>query len=996
MPIDTSEKKLEDLIELRLVEHGYVTRKNDNFHKENFLDIDLLFQFLENTQPKRINKLLERGENIKSKIMETFQKHVDTRGIIDVIRNGFEYFGTKLDLAYFKPSNTLNPDTIELYNKNILSYIRQLHYSKKDGSKSVDIVLFLNGIPITTVELKNQFSGQYVEDAVDQYKTDRDFNEPIFRYKNRSVVHFAVDNDEIRMCTKLMGNRSFFLPFNRGHQNGAGNPPNPAGNRTDYLWENIWDPDSWLEIIGKFIQLHKEEKKINGKKIKIEKLIFPRYHQLDAVRKMVDDVREKGPGHQYLIQHSTGSGKSNTIAWLAHRLSNLHDSDNNLIFNSIIVITDRRVLDNQLQDTIFQIDHKRGVVTRIKGKHLSKSQEVANALDRGDKIIITTLQTFPYVLDVIKAKKGVEGFTSKNFAIIVDEAHSSQSGRSAAIVKHVLTSEDTEIQDAEDAINELMKSYGRLPNLSFFAFTATPKSKTLEQFGVRNEDGEYLPFHLYSMRQAIEEEFILDVLRNYTTYTNYLQLTKKILDDPEYDKKRAQKAIKDFIDLNPDILKEKTQEIVDHFMSDTKRKINSDAKAMVVTSSRLHALRYKFIIDQYIQEKGYPIKTLVAFSGSLKDEELYPGKEFTEAKINGFSETELPEKFSTPEYQILIVAEKYQTGFDEPLLHSMYVDKKLIGVAAVQTLSRLNRIYPGKEDTFVMDFINSAEDIKKDFQKFYETAYIEHGTDPFKLEKLLLELEGYNIYRDDDVERFAEIFYKPSSRQINQDLPRLNAIIDPAIDRFKQLDDEKQEEFKAILRAYLSLYAFLTHIVNLGSKRLEMRYSYLKFLGRKLPQKGKYILPNLGDDLALEYYRLSKTFEGSINLEKGKLIPQSPIDTDPVAMKDDDEKTTLSELISKINQIYGTDFTEQDALWLKQIQESLVNDTSLQQQAAVNPFENFKEGFKLKLDDVLLENIDDNIEVVNIILNNEEIRKDIVEFFGTKMYEQLRRLSYAK
>ena len=996
MPIDTTEKKLEDLIVVHLKKHGYQTRINDNFDKANALDRDIFFQFLEKTQPKRISKLYERGGDIKERIIEIFQKNVETRGIIDVIRNGFEYYGIKLDLAYFKPANTLNPDTVELYNQNILSYIRQLHYSKKDGSKSVDIVLFLNGIPIATVELKNRFSGQYVEDAVEQYKTDRDFNEPLFKYKNRAIVHFAVDNDEVRMCTKLIGNKSFFLPFNKGDKNGAGNPDNPAGYKTAYLWEKIWERDSWLEILGKFIQLHVEEKRINGEKIKTEKLIFPRYHQLDAARKMIADVREKGAGHQYLIQHSTGSGKSNTIAWLAHQLSNLHDSNNKLIFDSTVVITDRRVLDAQLQDTIYQIDHKRGVVTRIKGETTSKSREVASALGKGDKIIITTLQTFPYVLEVIREKRGSIDFASKNFAVIVDEAHSSQSGRSAAKVKHVLTYEDEVTQDAEDVINELMKSQGRLPNLSFFAFTATPKNRTLEQFGIINQDGEYFPFHLYSMRQAIEEGFILDVLRNYTTYTNYLQLTKKILDDPEYNKKRAQLAIKQFIDLNPDVLRKKTELIIDHFMSDTVHKIDGKAKAMVVTSSRLHALRYKLIMDQYIKEREYPIKTLVAFSGSLKDEDEHPGKEYTEVKINGFSETELPEKFSTSEYQILIVAEKYQTGFDEPLLHTMYVEKELRGVASVQTLSRLNRIYPGKEDTFVMDFVNSAEDIQKDFQKFYETAYIEHGTDPYRLDELLFKLDEFGVYTDAEVKRFADIFYKPSSKQIDQDAPLLNAIVDPAVDRFKQLDDEQQEEFKAILRVCLNLYSFMTHIVNLGSMKLETHYSYLKYLGRKLPRRGRYILPNLGDDLAIEYYRLRKTFEGTIDLEKGELIPQIPLSIRPFVPKEDDEKTTLSELIRKINEIYGTDFTEQDALWLKQIQENLVNDPSLQQQAAVNPYDNFKEGFRPKFDDALLESIDDNVELANTILNNEKLRYDIIEFFGKKMYEQLRRLSYSQ
>ncbi|MEY8860104.1 type I restriction endonuclease subunit R, partial [Tenacibaculum singaporense] len=681
------------------------------------------------------------------------------KGTLSVLRNGFTDYGVKFSMAFFKPESTLNPQAEYLYNTNHLSVTRQLYY-QRNGKNSLDLVLSINGLPVATVELKNQFSGQNVTNAKKQYIYDREPNEPIFQFKKRTLVHFAVDTDECFMTTKLAGKSTRYLPFNLGNNNGAGNPQNKKGYRTAYLWEYVWAKDSFMDIIGKFLHLNVEFFELDGVKKKKETLIFPRFHQMDVVRKLTKDAKEKGAGQNYLIQHSAGSGKSNSIAWLSYRLSSLHNAENERVFDSVIVITDRKVLDSQLQNTIYQFEHKQGVVQKID----KNSQQLADAITTGSNIIITTLQKFPFIIDKIGELQ------AKKYAVIIDEAHSSQGGEGTKKLKEVLSAKSLEEaiiedastgldEDAEDQIRKSMEARGKQDNLSFFAFTATPKPKTIEVFGTPDIDGTPKAFHLYSMKQAIEEGFILDVLKNYTTYKTYFKLSKEIEEDPKVNKKQAARAIGRFMSLHPHNLAQKTEVIIEHFRQIVSKKIGGKAKAMLVTGSRLHAVRYKEEFDSYIKAKGYTdIKTVVAFSGKVIYD-AYP-EGVTEVELNGFKEKELPKKFASDEYQLLLVADKYQTGFDQPLLHTMYVDKKLSGVKCVQTLSRLNRMYAGKEDTFILDFANDTDDILASFQPYYELTTIESNTDPNQLYDLKSEIEKGQIIWESEVDNFCNVYFK--------------------------------------------------------------------------------------------------------------------------------------------------------------------------------------------------------------------------------------------
>ena len=725
MTVNYREIAFEEAIEKYLTEEGGFSKGNrESFDSARGIDPTVLIPFIKETQPKEW-EYLERilKDKTEEVLLDELCKALNSEyeGCLKVLRHGFKCYGKTIRVAFFAPATGLNPATKKLYDANRLTITRQLKYSDKHNN-TLDVVLSLNGIPLVTMELKNPMTGQTWRSAVYQYKNDRDPNDLIFQFKKRALVHFAVDTDEVYMTTRLLKKQTRFLPFNKGNNNGAGNPDNPDGYKTSYLWENILSRDSFMDIFARFIHLQVEEKRIGGKKIKKETMIFPRYHQLDAVRKLIADAKEKGVGKNYLIEHSAGSGKSNTIAWLSHRLVSLHNENDEKIFDSIVVITDRVVLDKQLQDTIYQFEHKQGVVQKID----KDSNQLARALKRCDPIIITTLQKFPYVIDKIGE------LPKRKYAVVIDEAHSSQSGETAKEMKAVLSdrvvkeeaekqAQEEQFVDYEEEIYKEMKRRGRQPNISFFAFTATPKYKTLEMFGRPGSDEKPEPFHLYSMRQAIEERFILDVLKNYTTYKTYYRLVKSIADDPEVDKRKAAKALTRYLSIHPHNIAQKTKIMVEHFRQFVKPKIGGRAKAMVVTPSRLHAVRYKKAFDKYINENWYAdIKTLVAFSGTVVDP-TFPEIEYTEVSMNNrIKEKELPEKFASDEYQILIVAEKYQTGFDQPLLHTMYVDKRLSGVQAVQTLSRLNRIHPGKVDTFVLDFVNDAKEIQDSFQPYYE------------------------------------------------------------------------------------------------------------------------------------------------------------------------------------------------------------------------------------------------------------------------------------
>jgi type I restriction enzyme R subunit len=801
-----SEAAFETVIEAHLLQNGYVPVARESFDRERAIFPETVLAFIRETQPKEWARLEAlHGENTGEQILGDLCKWMDANGSLATLRHGFKCYGRTLYVAFFKAAHQLNLELEARYAANRLGLTRQLRFSPR-SEQSLDVTLSLNGVPVATVELKNAFTGQTVEDARIQYMRDRDPREPIFEFKRRTLVHFAADTDSVLMTTRLAAMATHFLPFDKGSAGAAGNPPDPAGKayRTGYLWEEVLQRDSFLDLLARFIHLQTEEKRDDqGRKVKTESMIFPRYHQLQAVRLLVDDARSEGVGHNYLVEHSAGSGKSNTIGWLAHRLASLHDAGNERVFDSVIVVTDRVVLDQQLQDTIYQFEHKRGVVQRID----ESSRQLAEALENAVPVIITTMQKFPFVsrhLLKMAEERGTTGtgtLPTRRCAVIIDEAHSSQGGETATDLKEVLGGEalldEAKMRAAEEGhadLEELFRSMakrGRQANLSFFAFTATPKHKTLAVFGRNGE-----PTHRYTMRQAIEEGFILDVLKNYTTYATYFRLLKAREDDPNVERKKAAKALARFMRLHPHNIAQKTEVMVEHFQTSTRHKIGGRAKAMVITGSRLEAVRYKQSFDRYIREKGYAIKSLVAFSGTVVDDKL-ADLTYTEVGMNqGISEKELPEKFASQEYQVLLVAEKYQTGFDQPLLHTMFVDKRLAGIQAVQTLSRLNRTHPLKEDTFVLDFVNDREEIREAFKVYYEGAQIGEEVDPARMYAIRGELDASGIYLDEEVERFSAVYFKPKQRQSALDHQAMNAALDPAVSRFavRQRDDEDEAD----------------------------------------------------------------------------------------------------------------------------------------------------------------------------------------------------------
>ena len=992
MPKQHTEAAFEAAIEHHLLTAaGYTKGDRDTFDPQRGFDPTVLLPFIQETQSQEWAYLHNiQKEKTEETLLDDLCRALNSphEGCLTVLRHGFKCFGRLFHVAYFAPASGMNPETQALYAANQLTVTRQLRYSSKHIN-TLDLVLSLNGLPVATAELKNPLTGQTWRDAVHQYKNDRDPKDLIFQFKKRTLVHFAVDPDEVYMTTRLTGKSTRFLPFNLGDGEGSGNPPNPSGYKTAYLWEQVWQRDSLLDILARFIHIEVKEKKLGGKTIKKETMIFPRYHQLDSVRRLVADAREKGAGHNYLVQHSAGSGKSNSIAWLAYRLASLHDEQDERAFNSVVVITDRIVLDQQLQNTIYQFEHKQGVVQRID----RDSTQLAEALASGVPIIITTLQKFPFVTEKIG------DLPRRAYAVIIDEAHSSQGGQSATEMKGVLAraalkeqaqaqAEEEGLPDYEEEILRTMAKRGRQPNISFFAFTATPKYKTMEVFGQPGPDGKPLPFHLYSMRQAIEEEFIRDVLKHYTTYNTYYCLIKAIEDDPQVDKKKAARALARFMSLHPHNIAQKTEVMAEHFYHFTRHKIGGRAKAMLVTPSRLHAVRYKQEFDKYIAERGYTgIKTLVAFSGTVADPDL-PDLEYTEVSMNGgIKEKELPEKFASDEYQVLIVAEKYQTGFDQPLLHTMYVDKRLAGIQAVQALSRLNRTHSGKESTFVLDFVNEPEDIRIAFQPYYEQTTIGEQADHRQLYDLQARLDGYQVYYKVEVEEFARVFYRPRQRQTQADHAEMNGCIDPAVNRFKQCDRDKQEEFRKVLVAYRNLYAFLSQIIPFQDADLEKLYAYARFLLTKLPKRSgpRY---HLDDKVALEYYRLQKISEGAITLQDAEGAPiygPSAVGTGVSR----EEKIELSMLINLLNERFGTDFKPADQLFFDSIRQDAVADSELRQVALANTMENFGYVFLRALDGLFIDRMEQNEEITARFLNEPKFQETVGQALLEQVYEQI-------
>ena len=990
MAIDISERAFEDAIEAALLRHGpdeidgappvagetrvpygdqgmqpggYLKRRPQDYDRTLCLLPNDVLDFVLATQPKEWQKLSQHyGTQVKERFLKRVSSEIERRGALNVLRTGVKDMGCTFRLAYFRPASGLNEETRRLYMANFFAVVRQVRYSTKN-EKSLDLMLFLNGIPIFTAELKNPLSGQTVEDAIRQYKTDRDPREPLLAY-GRCLAHFAVDPNLVYVATHLAGPKTRFLPYNRGKFGGAGNPPVPptqTGYATAYLWEETWARDSVLDLVRQFIHEVEEEDE-TGRKTGKRFLIFPRYQQLDCVRGLVADARETGTGQHYLIQHSAGSGKSFTIAWLAHQLSTLHDTNDRRVFDSIVVITDRRVLDRQLQSTIRQFEQTLGVVENID----TTSRQLKDALEAGKTIIVTTLQKFPVIAAEIGALPG------KRFALIVDEAHSSQSGESTKSLKAVLapasleeaeseeTDAETPEEELENAILAEMEKRGRLPNLSTFAFTATPKPKTLELFGTKRPDSSFAPFHLYSMRQAIEERFILDVLENYTTYTAYWRLWKTVEDDPRYDKRKAAFLLKSFVELHPHAIGEKVRIIVEHFAEQVQNQINGRAKAMIVTRSRLHAVRYKLAVDEYLAERGYPFKALVAFSGTVDD----GGRSYTEVGMNGISETQTAKTFEGPDYRFLIVANKFQTGFDQPLLHTMYVDKKLGGVNAVQTLSRLNRTHAEKQGTMVLDFANESDEIKTAFEPYYETTLLSEATDPNLLYEIQTSLGTFPVYAQTDVDGFAEVYFDGTVTQ-----ERLYAVLNPVVERFRELHEDEQQTFRGKLTDYVRLYAFLAQILTFADVDLEKLYVFARYLRRLLPADQEELPHEVQENIDMESYRVQETGSGKIGLER-KTGTLDPIGTKDVHGHVPEEIETLSRIIAELNERFGIELGPEHRVTLSQMMERLAGDAALDAAARVNTRENVRLTFDHKVEQVIQEIVDSNFDLYKRITDD--------------------------
>ncbi|HRW97872.1 MAG: type I restriction endonuclease subunit R [Lewinellaceae bacterium] len=1015
----TTEQAFEAYIEeVLLTQGGWTQGTNKEFDRKNGFFTDRVLSFIQSSQQELYQQMLKlHGQELDAKILDTLVKERNLKGTLHILRHGFKFFGKTFQMAYFKPAHQLNPEILERYQKNQLTVTRQVpcHTSSHD---TMDLVFSINGLPVATCELKNPATGQNWKHAVVQYRKDRDWRMPLFKFKSGAVVHFAADTDEVHMSTHLRGEKTFFLPFNRGShpgeiQCGAGNPQHPSGHRTGYFWEEVLQRDSFLEIIGSFMFIETKEETTTDeygvkKKYTKETVIFPRYHQLDAVRELIKTSRDEGTGHNYLIQHSAGSGKTNSISWLSHRLASLHTDDDQKVFDCVVVITDRKVLDRQLQDAIYQIEHAQGVVKAID----QNSQQLAEALVDGTKIVITTLQKFPFVLkgllkvagadssdkatedQIATSKVWQEEIAKRKYAIIVDEAHSSQTGETARELKEILgagtTIETEEAEsDWEDRLNQVMESRGKQKNISFFAFTATPKGKTLQLFG-RNDEA----FHVYSMRQAIQEGFILNVLENYTTYNNFYKLVKAIEDDPELPQKKAAKALGKFMSLHPVNVEQRTEIMIEHFRSSVKHRINGKAKAMLVTSSRLHAVKYMLAFQRYIEKKGYEdVRPMVAFSGKVQDPDT--GLEYSEPEMNTdvitgkpISESQLPEKFDTDDYQILLVANKYQTGFDQPLLHTMYVDKRLDGVQAVQTLSRLNRISPGKETPFVLDFVNSAEDIYKAFKPYYDQTSLQETTDPQLLETLKHELNAMQVYYWSEVEAFAQVFYKALETQNPSDHARMQKHIQPAVDRYKTLEEEPAKLFRDKVSAFVKAYSFLSQIIPYADAELEMLYSFSRFLLPHLPRERDYEVIKPEDDVSLHYYRIERVSSGSIVMEEGEPYGVKGI-TEVGSGKSKEQKKPLSEIIEVLNNKFGTDFSEEDRLFFEQIREKASKDQKIIQTAEANPLDKFQLGIRKAIENLMIQRMSENDDIVSRYMEDVEFQNAAYGVLAKEIYEKI-------
>ena len=971
MPTYT-EENFEDHIEGCLNRSDYRTRQSILYNRDLCLIPAETIQFIQDTQPEEYQKLERQyGEETSIKLLDRVSREIARRGVLDVLRKGVKDRGCNFNLTYFLPSSGMNPEHQRLYKKNRFSLIRQLRYSQQN-EKSVDMVLFLNGLPLVTMELKNSLTGQTVTDAEKQYRTDRDPREPLFRFR-RCLVHFAVGNEKVSMTTLLQRDATRFFPFNKDIEN----PVNPDGHKTAYLWEDILKPNNLMELINNFIHEQETTEKVYDpdlggvRDVKHTALVFPRYHQLDVIRKLQAAIVAEGVGHNYLIQHTTGSGKSNSIAWLAHLLTHLYrsDTDTNRIFDSVIVVTDRRVLDKQLQDTIKQVAQVDGVVHPVEGT----SAQLREFLENSKDIIISTIQKFSVIAEEIGKLK------SKTFAVIIDEAHSSQSGESARNLRTSLSKgiEEKVTEDDADDVSDIdariiaeMEQRRRQDHISYFGFSGTPKNKTLELFGRKDADGKFVPFHVYSMRQSISEGFTLDVLQNYTTFQRYFQLVKSVSEDKEYEKARTLRALTNYVDLQPHSIETKTRIILEHFTERTEKAIEGKGRAMLVTPSRLHCVRYKLEFDRQMREMGLPYGCLVAFSSTVHDTDN--GRDYTEDGMNGLPpRVSIADSFKSPEYRILIVSNKFQTGFDEPMLQTMYVDKRLDGLQCVQSLSRLNRVATGKTDTLVLDFVNEPDQVREAFQDYYQTTTLPEETDPNRLYDLQSQLESFDLHDADKIDRFCRIFY-------GSDQPDefLQTILDGVVEKWSELETNERDEFRSILRSYIRLYGYISQLITFTEVELEKLYIFSRHLNKKLPKRDQPDLQDVLDSVDLDSFRMQITHD---SLQLSLEAEDSEVEGigSEVATIRDPEQDFLSNIIDALNDAYHTDFTGEDKVDIETVYQKVREHEELRQVIGGDNTEtNKKYKFDQVFDEILLDFVHSRIDLYTK-LSQEDLNADL-------------------
>ncbi|SEG22114.1 type I restriction enzyme, R subunit [Eubacterium ruminantium] len=968
-------------------DNGYIIRDAKNYDRLFAVDREMLFQFLQNTQPDKMETL---SKIYKADLQDTIVNYINqevtkARGsLLDVLKHGIEISNQKLELMYTKPATDFNPELNRLYGENIFSVMEEVWASDKER---VDVVIFLNGLAIISFELKCNHAGQSYQDAIYQYRVDRNPKTRLFLFKAGTLVNFAMDLNEVYMTTRLAGDSTFFLPFNMGNgvgvDAGAGNPLFKDKYSVSYIWEDILKKDTILDIISKFmfIKVDEKEDELTGKKKVKETLIFPRYHQLDVLRKLLADVKENGTTQNYLIQHSAGSGKTNSIAWLAHRLSSLHNDDNKVIFDNIVIITDRVVVDRQLQRAITDLEHKAGLIRVMDDK--CNSADLALALKGNTKIIATTIQKFPYIVD------SVAGLKDKNFAVIIDEAHSSTAGKDMIAVTQALGSGEIDLKemDAQDVIIDEIGRHGKQANVSFFAFTATPKATTLQLFGRVNPKGQREAFHIYSMKQAIEEGFILDVLENYTTYDTFYQINKEIEEDPKCKTNSAKRQIARFIELHETNISQRIEVIVEHFRTTVMQELGGKAKAMVVTASRQGAVKYRQALEDYINRKGYDMKALVAFSGKVK----LPNDdtEYSEPSMNGFAEEKLPSEFDKDDYQVLLVANKYQTGFDQPKLCAMYILKKLKGVSAVQTLSRLNRICPPYDKhTFVLDFVNSYEDIQNAFAPYYTTTLLSNSVTPNAVYDLEARVDAYCIIDPNDVQAVIQILYEEEIKA--QQKQRLTYYFNKSKKMLEQnYDYIQQKEAVMAMRRLVRYYEFLLQVSSFEDVELHKKYRYINYLLAYINIKNPGPGFNLDGKIKATDFAQKKKEE-----HKKETLVAKPVIKLPTAEQfglTEDKEKRLSEIIAEINSKTGKSYDSDVAVKaMLQIRDILLKSDKLKTSAKNNTVQDFEFSYFDDIDEALIEGLETNQDFFSLLLGNDEIKKEVLGIFTEEIYKSLR------